>query len=186
MAQRHGRGDLSAGLVALLDMIDRPAVVLAGDGTVLGANQRFQVFAAALGGAWPVRPANLLAPGSRERVERLAAGVTTGPDPMTLVFADGRQREFRAQRVETAPGRAVLLLVLAPDAAELPGLRAEASLRHDIAGPVTAILGTAELLLIRDREMSAEVRSGLDQIVENCGRISEILARSRHEREGNA
>lgn len=52
-----------------------------------------------------------------------------------------------------------------------------ASLRHDLAGPLTAILGTAELLLLKGQNLPREVRDSLGQILDNCGRISEILAR---------
>lgn len=52
-----------------------------------------------------------------------------------------------------------------------------ASLRHDLAGPLTAILGTAELLLLKGQNLPREARDSLGQILDNCGRISEILAR---------
>jgi signal transduction histidine kinase len=53
-------------------------------------------------------------------------------------------------------------------------------LRHRLAGPVTAALGAAELLLTRpDLGLSDEARHGLDQIVANCTRMMEMLAASR-------
>ena len=59
----------------------------------------------------------------------------------------------------------------------MEGQRASASLRHDLAGPLTAILGTAELLLLKGQNLPRDVRDSLGQILDNCGRISEILAR---------
>jgi signal transduction histidine kinase len=55
--------------------------------------------------------------------------------------------------------------------------RAAASLRHDIAGPVTAILGATELLLARGGDFPAEARGRLDAILKSCERITEILHR---------
>jgi signal transduction histidine kinase len=53
-------------------------------------------------------------------------------------------------------------------------------LRHRVAGPVTAALGAAELLLSRpDLELPDDARHGLDQIVANCTRMMEMLAASR-------
>ena len=62
---------------------------------------------------------------------------------------------------------------------------ATAQLRHDIAGPLTAIIGAAELILMRRAGLSDDIRRRLEGILESCGRISGILERSRREERGD-
>ena len=59
-------------------------------------------------------------------------------------------------------------------------------LRHDLAGPLTAIIGTAELLLMRETGMEDETREGLRVILAQCARIADLIARDRSVEEGDA
>ena len=61
---------------------------------------------------------------------------------------------------------------------------ATALLRHDIAGPLTAIIGAAELLLLRKDGLPDDIRRRVEGILESCGRISGILECSRSEERG--
>ena len=60
-----------------------------------------------------------------------------------------------------------------------------AQLRHDVAGPLTAIIGAAELLLTRKDGLPDDVRRRAQGILESCGRITEILERSRRDERGD-
>ena len=95
-----------------------------------------------------------------------------------LALVSGGGQLCRVETVSVDGTTAVLLLVMHEDteAGRRPDLRARSSLRHDLAGPLTAILGTAELLLLRGQQLPREVRDSLGKILENCGRITGILA----------
>jgi signal transduction histidine kinase len=174
--------EASAGLVALLDLIERPAVALDLHGSILGANARFLDFARGRGAVVLGRISALLAPAGDEIVrEALQSGAATPPE-LVVEFRDGQRRGARLERV-SRPGQTPFA-VLVVDERRHPGdparQLARARLRHDLAGPLTAILGTAELLLIRrSRDLPGDVRQSLDEILQHCGRMSQILARVR-------
>ncbi len=170
----RGRGDL--GVVGILDLLDRPAFALGGDGRLLALNAALAHFC-------------------RERLARDFGGVEDlldeddaghlatlaregGEIPRTRVevlLRDGSPGRLRVQRVPTAEG-GVLVAVLESPAASPVAADEVRTLRHDLAGPLTSIVGTAELLLGRGYEMPREMREALGRIIEDCGRITEILA----------
>ena len=158
-------------LAALLDLLDRPAMLIDAGGRMLARNS------AATGLGEPGGEVLDLFGGTEQRcwAEWLAgdAGVVGGRVPLK----EDAARTARIEVFERREGGRVALAVLeAAPAAEPPD--PAVGLRHDLAGPVTAILGSAELLLTRGLDLPREVRDCLGQILENCGRISEILARS--------
>ena len=174
--------DRSARLVALLDLVERPAAAISATGLLLGANRAFQTFAEQIGLAGVVQIETLLAPRSRDECRRGLAAATAAMadgESLELTFLDGRSRPVRVERAGGSGGASVLLLAVDEKSGRGAVTRAGSSLSHDIAGPLTAILGTAELLLIRGAELSPDVRESIGHILENCGRISEILARGR-------
>ncbi len=176
--------DRSARLVALLDLVERPAAAVSATGLLLGSNRTFQGFAEAIGLAGAVQIETLLTSVSREECRSRLASAIRSPasgERTALTFLDGRARPVRLERVGGDGETSVLLLVIDESDRRGAGLRARSSLSHDLAGPLTAILGTAELLSIRGAELPADVRDSIDHILENCGRISEILARGRAE-----
>lgn len=175
-------GGASAGLVALLDLVERPAAAVGRGGVILGANQRFLDFAAGLVSPVPLSIQPLLAPQSLRDFTRLWDDPEHPLLPLDIRFQDGKVRPIKVQFLQTAAGsRMVFMVVQQPVVVtEIKrSLRGESALRHDLAGPLTAILGTAELMLIRDEKIPEEVRDALGQIIDNCGRMTEILARSR-------
>lgn len=174
-------GGSSAGLVALLDLLERPAAVVGRGGVILGANQRFLDLAVSLVSPVPLSIQPLLAEESLGEFTRLWEESEPARSPLEFRFADGQVRPLRVQFLSTAGGSRIALLVVhhPAGAGQVRPLRGEPGLRHDLAGPITAILGTAELLLIRDVGLPAEVREALGQIIDNCSRMTEILARSR-------
>ncbi|UCF68004.1 MAG: hypothetical protein JSV80_01520 [Acidobacteriota bacterium] len=175
--------DLVAGLVALLDLLDKPAAAVAAGGAIVGANRLFAELSSEMGVSVPPLEQAFDAR-ARETLRRwvdAARPVERAP----LTFRDGRSRSVRAERVAGASEACLLLVVDEPRRALRlsPGT---ATLRHDLAGPLTAILGTTELLLVRGHDLPREVRDSLGEILENCGRISEILARHRREEPGTS
>jgi signal transduction histidine kinase len=191
MPQRHRReGDLSpAGLVALLDLVERPAAAVGDTGTILGTNQRFHDFATSHGAAPQDHIGGLLDAECSARTLRLVSAPAPRPQEVELTLRDGFGVAARVEILAAANGARLLLVVLnaatparaSQDASwGTTSLRGAAALRHDIAGPLTAILGTAELLLIRGGDaLPREIRDSIGQILENCGRMTEILHRSR-------
>ncbi len=173
------------GLVALLDFLDKPAAVVGAAGRVLGANQNFGEFLSRRGIAARDRLSAFLTAGDCEWVISGAAGADSQPGQRAgrLTFRGGEMHDVRTEVFSAGPEGLVTLLVVTPPETEPGGaaLRASASLRHDIAGPLTAILGAAELLLLRGEGLAPEIRRSLTSILESCGKISEILQRSRRE-----
>jgi len=175
MLHSEDRNDQTAGLVALLDLIERPALAVASDGRVLGGNQYFLELLRSANITAASELSSFLADGSTTRV--LSCGEGQSAQELDLVFRDGLARSVRIEATRLADGQIIRLLVLSKGARAGAGLRATSSMRHDLAGPLTAILGTAELMLMRGQELPREVRDSLGQILENCGRMSEILAK---------
>jgi signal transduction histidine kinase len=199
MPERHRKeGGLSpAGLVALLDLVERPAAAVSDTGTILGTNQRFHDFVRSHGGGAPDdHLGGLLEPECSARTLRLAASAAPSRQEVGLTLRDGFGVGARVEVLPSANNTRLLLLVLdapSPAPAEAAaqkwttGLRGTDALRHDIAGPLTAILGTAELLLIRGGDkLPREIRDSIGQILDNCGRITEILHRSRSSDRGQS
>lgn len=170
----------ATGLISLLEWVERPAGALTPSGLFLGVNQRFRELALTRGRPPHDRIDSLLNRESREVVAALFQGVQPGirvPDqPVTLL--DGTPMIAKFDVIASSAGTPLILVVFQPPQAKSAGQTA-AMLRHDIAGPLTAILGTAELLLIRGENLAPEIKESLGQILENCGRISEILHKSR-------
>ncbi len=180
MAQPLDTDALGATLDALLACVERPAAAIAADGRVLGANAAFVDLARRVARGWPVAVEALFAP-SEHALFRALVPHAIAPESWRATFADGTARSVRAQ-VVPAIGAS---LVIVDDAAGPPAAASsEADLRHDVAGPLTAVLGTAELMLMKGADLPPAVRDGLTRIVQHCGRISEILASSRA-REGS-
>ncbi len=173
----------AADIVALLDLIERPAVVVARDGEVLGHNQRFAELMETVAADHIETLSSFLLEGSAARI--LAADLEAAREPFEVVFQDGIPRSLRVDFFRLSSGEVAKLLVLSQGVLSGDSLRDGASLRHDLAGPLTAILGTAELMLIKGQELPREVRNSIGQILENCGRISEILAKSRARDQGS-
>jgi len=53
--------------------------------------------------------------------------------------------------------------------------RLQAKLRHDLNNPLTAIMGAAELILIKEKHLSEEGRKRVEMILGACTRMSEML-----------
>lgn len=176
MPQLQDQDALGAVLDALLGCLERPAAAVAADGRVAAANPAFVDLARRVARGWPVAAEALVAPGERALFRALVPHAVA-PESWRATFADGVVRGLRVQAV--APLGAALLVI--DDAAGVASAAAgsEAALRHDVAGPLTAILGTAELLLLKGADLPPAAREGLGRIVQHCSRISELLAASR-------
>lgn len=174
-------------LAILLERIPSAAAVLEGGGTIVAANARFRALLAdapspTLAGAFGRDAAALV-----DKAATLRSG-----DSLAHVVHDRATRTWRLNAEPlSSPGTPRVLAVLeaidvvdpprAPIDADELALESDASaLRHALSGPITAILGTAELALMREAgNMSDETREALEQIMEACGRMSDLLARSR-------
>jgi signal transduction histidine kinase len=167
---------LGALLDALLACIERPSAAIAADGRMIAANPAFVDLSRRVARGWPVAAEALLAP-SEHALFRALVSHAIAPESWRATFADGAARSFR---VQTVPAIHASLVVI-DDALGAPAaaLNGEAELRHDVAGPLTAILGTAELMLMGGADLSPAARDGLTRIVQQCGRISDLLATSR-------
>ncbi|MCU0252944.1 MAG: hypothetical protein MUE47_00235 [Acidobacteria bacterium] len=175
MPQLQDQDALGAALDALLGCLERPAAVVAADGGVVAANPAFVALARRVAPGWPVPVEELLAPRERALFRALVPHAIA-PETWGATCADGVSRSLRAQAIPAL--RAALVVIDdAPGAAATA--EGEAALRHDVAGPLTAILGTAELLLMKGSELPPAAREGLTRIVQNCGRITDLLASSR-------
>jgi signal transduction histidine kinase len=174
----------SARLVALLDFVERPAAVLSPGGALLGANARFAALADEIGLPDVSEFVSLLGAAERapltDRFSSVATGAQQGGE-RAVRFIDGVCRRVRVE-CHGEPGEEPMLLAVIDARAADSVPRTRASLGHDLAGPLTAILGTAELLLIRGADLPEGVRQSLGNILQNCGRITEILAREREAR----
>jgi signal transduction histidine kinase len=169
----------STGLLAVLEFVERPAAVVEGSGRIVGFNEGFREFISRKGLTSVDRLSAALDPESCERVDLLGGrgGGAARRDRLQLKFKDGASAPAHVQVLAAADGKLLTLLVI-----DVAGTdRAAASLRHDIAGPLTAILGAAELLLIRGGNLPAEAREKLSAILKSCERIAEILHRRQAE-----
>lgn len=177
-------------LVALLDLLPQPTFVIAPSGLLLGCNAAMQQLAGQTMGAPLIDPLQLLSAAS---IARLTAAFEERPAPVTIDLdrADGSRQIARLLPLPASlPPWYAMVVVFEPlsapaQASRTRTTRGEALLRHDLAGPVTAILGTAELLLVREPDLPRQLRDGIGQILDNCARINELLA-GWHEREGAA
>jgi len=167
---------LGAVLDALLACLERPAAAVAADGRVIAANPAFVELARRVARGWPVAAEALLAP-SEHALFRALVPHAVAPESWRATFADGAARSIRAQAVPAI--RASLVIVDDAAAGSAAAASSEAELRHDVAGPLTAILGTAELMLMNGADLPTAARDGLTRIVQHCGRITELLATSR-------
>jgi signal transduction histidine kinase len=159
-------------------VIERPAVLIGADGAVVLANERFRGLCEKHGAA-AVEMGALLVPESNARL-MLLLGRThpAGGEGIELVLRSGNHVSARAGVPEAGDGSRLLLVVV--DQPPGGGLSGASTLRHDIAGPLTAILGTAELALLRGGDrLAPDVRDTLLQIIDHCGRMTEVLQRSR-------
>ncbi len=178
-------------LVALLDFIERPAAVVAAGGSILGSNAAFLRLAETLGDPAPVSLRAVLSAEALAEVEKNVDPACSARARRTLCCVDGLRRPVRVERIgrDDAPqGSAATLVVieLSSDEGAWPvSTRAEALLRHDLAGPLTAILGTAEMILQRDPNLPRETQEKITQILENCTRMSQLLSASRLREEGD-
>ena len=176
MPQFQDQDARGAVLDALLACIERPAAAVAADGRVIAANPAFADLARRVARHWPVAVEALLAP-SEHALFRALVPHAIAPESWRANFADGVARSFRAQAVP-AIGASLVIVDEVAGASATPA-SSEAELRHDVAGPLTAILGTAELMLMKGADLPPAAREGLTRIIQHCGRISELLAKSR-------
>lgn len=186
MGEAPARGVIEFGLAALrgvLDLVEKPAALVAGDGVIVASNEMFGALLSRRGIAASDRLSALLTGESFDRVMRGAnsSPALAGRAPLELFFRGG---DPASVLVETIPagfaGGAAILVVAAPEVDEDEAtLRAAASLRHDVAGPLTAVIGAAELLLLNAGSVAPELRRRATSILESCGQISEILQRRR-------
>ncbi len=175
---RNG-GDL--GVVGILDLLDRPALALGEDGRLLALNAALARFCRDRLARDFARVDDLLDPDDAGHLAALARRPGEVPQSRVgVLLRDGSPGRMRVQRIETPRGGVLVAVLESPP----PGGVADdvGSLRHDLAGPLTSIIGTAELLLGRGHEMPREMREALGRIIEDCGRITEILAASRNGR----
>lgn len=176
MSQSQDQDALGTVLQALLACLERPAAAIAADGRVIAANPPFVDLARRVASGWPVAAEALLAPAEHALFHALVPHALA-PESWRATFADGAARSIRAQAVPAIRASLVTVDDAATGPAAAPG--SEADLRHDVAGPLTAILGTAELMLMKGAELPPAARDGLTRIVQQCGRISDLLATSR-------
>ncbi len=172
------RNDGGPGVVGILDLLDRPALALGADGRLLALNASLARFCRDRLGRDFAGVGDLLAPDDAGLLVTLARQAGEVPrSRVGVLLADGSPGRLRVQRMATADGGVLVAVLESPVA----GGRADeaGSLRHDLAGPLTSIVGTAELLLGRGHELPREMREALGRIIEDCGRITEILAASR-------
>lgn len=54
------------------------------------------------------------------------------------------------------------------------------SVNHEINNPLTGLMGTAELMLMEDRNLSEKTRRDLNTIIKQCHRIQEVTARLKN------
>ncbi len=171
----------------LLERIPSASAVLETGGTIVAANARFRAVLA-------LAPRSTIesALGSEALALVSDAAALHPGESLAQVLHDGTARSWRfaAEPLPSQGTPRVLAVLEAIDVVDPPrapidadelALESDASaLRHALSGPITAILGTAELALMRESgTMSAETREALEQIMEACGRISDLLARSR-------
>jgi signal transduction histidine kinase len=164
-------------LTSLLQVVDEPAALLARSGRVLGANEDLLGLARALGVSLVEEVGDIVPDLSTEDLPE-SAHVVVG---RSVTLRGGEERGARLMRLEGLGVEPFVLLLLdqgAEDAASASGRRSS-RLRHDLAGPLTAILGTAELLLMREEGLDGETRESLEEILGQCSRISELIARDR-------
>ncbi|RMG47294.1 MAG: hypothetical protein D6718_04045 [Acidobacteria bacterium] len=164
--------------MALLDLIERPAAAVTEEGKLLGGNALFGALAARCGHDAPERLAEVLPEEDARAVGNAVAG---GDPPATVRLRDGREAPVRVQAIDAGEGPRYGLVVIETEetSSRRAAARACAALRHELAGPLTAILGTAEMLLVQRPDLPREVRDRLGEILDNCGRISEIITRAR-------
>jgi signal transduction histidine kinase len=179
--ERNQASETLERLLAWLDFIERPACLIDCSGQLIGTNAQFIPFLEASSGRSIDRASELFTPWCWGALQRLLETGEIVPGSLPLEFAGGMQRSVRLEPVES--GRWTLMIVeVGPSESSTrsaPATRGESMLRHDLAGPITAILGTAELILSRGHELPREMRQDLGQIVENCARMSEILHAAR-------
>lgn len=174
-------------LAILLERIPSASAVFEAGGAVVASNARFR---ALLADAPSPTLAGALGRDAAALIDK-AATLRSGGS-LAQVVLDGTARSWRLSAEPLpSPGAPRVLAVLeaidvidpprAPIDADELALESDASaLRHALSGPITAILGTAELALMREAgTMSDETRETLEQIMEACGRMSDLLARSR-------
>lgn len=172
-------------LVALLDLIERPAAVVSADGVILGSNAAFLHLAETLGDPAPSNLRAVLSADSVASVNQVRDPARAPRVPTLLGCVDGLRRFVRLEVVGSAdaPHRCVAhLLVIETshdDGAWPASTRSEALLRHELAGPLTAILGTAEMILMREPDLPRGTQEGIGQILDNCTRMAKILSVSR-------
>lgn len=167
-------------LVAILDLIESPAIVVISGGGLAGGNRRFRDLLERQRLGSPDRVQDVFARNSCLRLLQEPRGQAPGRFHCELELVGGPRIPARVEvfDAESPGGRAALLVVLEISRSERETLLGTRNWRHDIAGPVTTILGQAELMLLNDA-LSPPVRKGLTQIRECCAQISDILARSR-------
>lgn len=181
------RGVTAAALAALLEFVERPAAAVSSTGTVLAANEAFHRIVARCGSVPYDQISGLLDMSST--LALLAPRPAGDGERLELALRDGTRRAARVNVVPAAGGDRFLFLAFeSPHASRTHGASSPLStLRHDISSPLTAILGTAEILLVRGGPgLTPDVRGAVEQILENCGRISAILHRSRAEERGES
>lgn len=172
-------------LVALLDLIERPAAVVSAGGVILGSNAAFLRLAEMLGDPAPSNLRAVLSADSLASVEQASEPAHSPRVPTMLGCVDGLRRSVRLEMVGSvdAPRRSVAhLLVIETshdDGAWPASTRGEALLRHELAGPLTAILGTAEMILMREPNLPRGTQEGIGQILDNCARMAKLLSVSR-------
>lgn len=164
-------------IVSLLEVLDGPAVLLDASCRVLGANAQLLALASSLGVPL-LEDAPDLVPALAPHDLPESPGVIVG---RTLELRDGGTHEARLLRLEGIGSGPLVLLLFEPlcNETESASDRRSSRLRHDLAGPLTAILGTAELLLMREERLEGDAREALEEILGQCSRISELIARDR-------
>lgn len=171
----------SAAVVALLDLIEKPSVVTDRAGRIFGSNSAFQAFAPDIESSEPAEFTALLTPAATQTLAAWWQQPANGR-LSPLPFRDGSLRALRLTLLEQAGDNGLALIVIeelaASQARSLATPAAAVLRRHDLAAPLTAILGTAEVLLSRGAEMPRALREGLGEIVEQCARISALLTTS--------
>ena len=186
----EGRAVSVAGLNALLGMVERPLVAIGGGRRILGANRAFEEFVIDRG-LLPSDPLPaIFERGSCEALDDVlrTAGGTTAPNLTSIRLVGGESVAARAEVIGFGEGARVALVVLDPPRQAAPrgdGPSSVASLRHDVAAPLTAIMGDVELLLLRGEGRCPEdLMTIARRIFDHCARMNEILARSRAEELG--
>jgi len=159
-------------LTAVLEMFERPAAVVALDGRVILSNRPFDSLANRTPRDADAQFDSLIAPRSRPVwnavLDRVARGDGRANEAAELDWIDGRRSTVRLTRIGRDNAPAALAVVGCMGAAAV-------ALRHELAGPLTSLLGTVEMMLAHEERLPEDVAAGLRRVLVEGGRMTALL-----------